>query len=176
MLSEAGYDFEVVPPSDSAECGICSRETPPELVGRLAYQKAENVAKQYDSGLILGCDTVAECGGVILGKPRDKQHAYEMLNRMRGRKHNVYSGICLWRCSDDRVLVKVDKTLLQMDPITDDQLKAYLNTDAWQGKAGAFGYQDGINWIDVIQGSQSNVVGLPMELFSEMLAELSGAE
>ena len=54
LLTDAGYDFEVVPPSDSAECGICSRETPPELVARLAYQKAENVAKKFDSGLVLG--------------------------------------------------------------------------------------------------------------------------
>ena len=99
-----------------------------------------------------------------------------MLNMMRGRKHRVYSGICLWRCSDDRVLVKVDKTLLQMDHLTDDQLEAYLNTDAWQGKAGAFGYQDGLDWVHIIRGSQSNVVGLPMELLSEMLAELSSNE
>ena len=79
LLDEAGYAFEVIAPSDSAECGICSSETPPELVARLAYQKAEDVAKRLETGLIIGCDTVAECLGQILGKPKNRQHAREML-------------------------------------------------------------------------------------------------
>jgi septum formation protein len=148
---------------------VCSRETPPELVGRLAYQKAHDVARRIESGLVVGCDTVAECQGLILGKPANREHARQMLQLLRGRDHHVYSGLCLWRRPDDRHRVEVDVTRLVMDPISDAELEAYLATDAWEGKAGAFGYQDGLDWVHVIAGSESNVVGLPMELLGRML-------
>lgn len=169
LLQQAGYDFQVVAPSDTAECGICSSETPPELVARLAYQKAEDVAKRLETGLILGCDTVAECLGQILGKPKNREHAREMLSLLRGREHRVYSGLCLWRRPEDQVSVQVEVTRLVMDPISDAELETYLDTDQWEGKAGAFGYQDGLDWVHILEGSESNVVGLPLELLERML-------
>ena len=72
-------------------------ENPAELVARLARQKAANVARRVERGWILGCDTVAECGGEILGKPADEQAARRMLETLRGRRHRVFSGLCLWR-------------------------------------------------------------------------------
>lgn len=172
LLTDAGFDFEVIPPSDSAECGLCSGESPPELVARLAYQKAKDVALRFETGLVLGCDTVAECCGSILGKPHNKQHAREMLTLMRGRVHHVYSGVCLWQRPDDKKIVEVAATKLEMDPMSDAQLENYLDSDAWQDKAGAFGYQDGLDWVHIIEGSESNVVGLPMELLQDMLNRL----
>jgi septum formation protein len=169
LLQAAGYAFEVVVPLDSAECGICSRETPPELVARLAWQKAADVAQRSPTpALVLGCDTVAECQGAVLGKPVNRQHASEMLRRMRGREHRVYSGVCLWRRPDNEQLVRVAVTRLVMDPISDTQLERYLDSGGWEGKAGAFGYQDGLDWVHILEGSESNVVGLPMELLAEM--------
>jgi septum formation protein len=173
LLAAAGYRFEVVPASDSAECGICSRETPPELVARLARQKAADVVPGVDRGIVLGCDTVAECLGRVLGKPTDVGHAREMLYLLRGREHRVYSGVCLWRRPDDRILVRVDTTILEMDPIGDADIEAYLASGLWEGKAGAFGYQDRHGWLHIRSGSESNVVGLPMEMLESMLAELS---
>jgi septum formation protein len=175
LLAEAGYDFEVVAPAPAAECGVCSRETPPEFVARLAYQKAGDVARRLDAGLVLGCDTVAECRGHILGKPHDRRHAREMLRLLRGQLHSVYSGVCLWRRPDDRRLVRVARTQLRMDEVSDAELEAYLDGEQWQGKAGAFGYQDGLDWLRIVEGSESNVVGLPLELLSEMLAQLDDA-
>ncbi|MEX2174241.1 MAG: Maf family protein [Pirellulaceae bacterium] len=172
LLAEAGYAFDVIPPHESAECGICSRETPPELVARLARQKAADVAARVDSGIVIGCDTVAECGGQILGKPKDREHAQQMLKLMRGREHHVYSGLCLWRRPGDQRRLEVDVTRLVMDSISDDDLAAYLATNAWEGKAGAFGYQDGLDWVHVVEGSESNVVGLPMELLKRLLLQL----
>lgn len=155
-----------------AECGVCSRETPPELVARLAWQKAADVAPQVDRGLVLACDTVAECLGQILGKPADRTHARQMLRLLRGRVHHVYSGLCLWRRPDDVKHVEVAVTRLRMDPVSDAELESYLETEQWRGKAGAFGYQDGLDWLHVEEGSESNVVGLPMELLERMLATL----
>ena len=172
LMTEHGYDFQVVTPHESAECGVCSRETPPELVARLAYQKAKDVAKRTPLGIVIGCDTVAECCGLILGKPKNRQHAREMLGLLRGREHRVYSGLCLWRRPGEEHHIHVDVTKLVMDPLRDEQLEAYLATDLWEGKAGAFGYQDGNDWVRVQSGSESNVVGLPMELLARMLKAL----
>jgi septum formation protein len=169
LLTERGYSFEVIPPHESAECGMCSRETPPELVARLAYQKARDVAHRTEWGVVVGCDTVAECQGQILGKPANREHARQMLELLRGQEHHVYSGLCLWKQPDNVHQVEVEVTKLVMDPITDDELAAYLATGAWEGKAGAFGYQDGLDWVHVVEGSESNVVGLPMELLAKML-------
>ncbi len=141
-------------------------------MARLAYQKAANVAQRIDSGLVIGCDTVAECQGSILGKPANRQHARQMLNLLRGREHRVYSGLCLWKRPEDDKHLEVDVTRLRMTAISDDELERYLDTDGWEGKAGAFGYQDGLPWIEILEGSASNVVGLPMELLARMLGQL----
>ena len=102
-MEEAGYNFQVVSPSPEAECGTCSGESPGEFVARQASQKAADVARRLndalagESRIIIGCDTVAECDGRILGKPADEDHAREMLKLLRGREHRVLSGLCvLW--------------------------------------------------------------------------------
>ncbi len=169
LLAEAGYQFQVIPPAESAECGMCSGESPPELVARLARQKAADVAARVPQGTIIGCDTVAQCLGQVLGKPHDQDHARQMLQLLRGREHHVLSGLCLWHRPQDTRQVRVAVTRLYMQQVSDAELEAYLATDLWEGKAGAFGYQDGLPWIQVLEGSQSNVVGLPMELLAEML-------
>jgi septum formation protein len=215
LLAAAGYAFEIVPPSESAECGLCGNEAPIELVARLAYQKAADVARKIsarlvlrqfgncgsgattnlrsvpglfssaentggqatrgtqkmmlDRRLVLGCDTVAECNGQILGKPANEDDARRMLQTLSGRRHRVLSGLCLWPVPDGQPMVRTAITLLEMDVLSERQLDDYLDGGLWEGKAGAFGYQDGIDWVHVIEGSESNVVGLPMELLAEML-------
>jgi septum formation protein len=169
LLATAGYSFEVHPPSEAAECGVCDRETPAELVARLAYQKAGDVARRIDRGLVLGCDTVVECQGRILGKPADLAHAQAMLTTLSGREHRVLSGLCLWPVPGNEPTVRVAVTTLRMDQLTPEQLDEYLAGGQWEGKAGAFGYQDGLDWVHVVEGSESNVVGLPLELLAEMV-------
>jgi septum formation protein len=171
LLEEAGYEFVVIVPGEHAECGRCSGETPAQLVARLAYQKAADVVPQVDQGIVVGCDTVVECVGEVLGKPADEQHAAQMLQRLRGREHRVWSGLCVWRRPANRVQVAVDVTRLRMQEISEATLEAYLDSGDWEGKAGAFGYQDGIPWMEILEGSVSNVVGLPLELLTCLLAD-----
>jgi len=174
LLTEAGYSFTVAPPSEAAErvsegdAGLPAAE----LVAKLAVQKAEDVARRTERGIVIACDTVAECQGDILGKPAGRDDARRMLKLLRGQEHRVYSGLCLWRRPDDPQRLQIDVTKLVMDPISDEQLEQYLDSRQWEGKAGAFGYQDGLDWVHVVEGSESNVVGLPMELLAEMLSEL----
>src|SRR5436305_7103610 len=108
LLSESGYQFTVLPPHESAESPAAHAESPPELVSRLAYQKAHVVAPQVERGLIIGCDTVAECSRRILGKPKNREDARRMLMLLRGQEHRVYSGLCLWRRPDDQHRVETD--------------------------------------------------------------------
>ncbi len=171
LLAEAGYDFVVRPPHENAECGRRDGESPAELVARLARQKAADVAGRCDAGLVLGCDTVVECCGQVLGKPQDRAHARQMLELLRGHEHHVFSGLCLWAVPGNRHRVRVAMTRLVMTSISDQQLQGYLDTGGWQGKAGAFGYQDGHDWLLILEGSESNVVGLPLELLDEMMRD-----
>ncbi|HEX6963183.1 MAG TPA: Maf family protein [Lacipirellula sp.] len=183
LLAEAGYQFNVVPPHETAECGICSTGGPAALVVELGTSKAVDVAAQLkhrgeltEQTIIIACDTVAECNGDILGKPRDEEHARAMLEQLRGSLHRVYSGLCVWRPMAEGDAGKPDVRLaaseLRMDAISDEQLDDYLASGLWRGKAGAFGYQDRAGWLHLLSGSESNVVGLPMELLEEMLAGL----
>ena len=169
LLEEAGYDFEVLAPSETAECGVCSGESPPEMVARLAYQKAADVAQRVAGGLVLGCDTVAECAGQILGKPADEAHARAMLELLSGREHHVYSGVCLWRMPDGEPLFEVDTTTRVMRELSSREIDDYLASGLWEGKAGAFGLQDRLGWLTIVEGSESNVVGLPLERLADML-------
>jgi septum formation protein len=179
LLTAAGYDFEVLPPSEEAEGGECPGETPSQLVARLARQKAADVVQRLSSNavdkaefcLVLGCDTVAECGGRILGKPADLDDARAMLTALSGQEHRVLSGLCLWPLPEGEPIVQVAVTTLRMDPLAPEKLDAYLAGGQWEGKAGAFGYQDGLDWVHILEGSESNVVGLPMELLAEMIGE-----
>ncbi len=111
LMEQAGFDFEIVLPSENAECGICSKESTPELVARLAFQKAADVAQKVDGrATIIACDTVADIMGRVLGKPEDRRHAEEMLRMLSGRRHAVYSGLCVLPVPGGEPLVEVEKT------------------------------------------------------------------
>jgi septum formation protein len=112
---------------------------------------------------------------MILGKPVDESHARDMLERLSSRRHRVYTGISLRLLHRGRLLQEFNEfvvTTLQMDSLSGDMLEQYLESGQWEGKAGAFGYQDGLDWVRVVAGSESNVVGLPMERVCELLADL----
>lgn len=176
LLEAGGYRFDVIPPDEDAEGEGVHGEHPARLVARFALRKAGRVAASVGQGVVIGCDTVAECDGQVLGKPRDEKHARQMLQVLRGREHQVFSGLCLWKCPENNKQVEVAVTRLVMEDLTDQELETYLATNAWKGKAGAFGYQDGIPWIRVLEGSESNVVGLPLELLGKMLSVQATSE
>ena len=163
LLTEAGFDFTVQAPSDAVERGICSSCSPEDTVLEGAFLKARAIAKGVEQGLVLAADTVAECQAEVLGKPNDRDHAERMLRLMSGKTHRVLTGVCLWDCPSNRRVCFLEQTVLKMDALSEEQLKGILDSDSWVGKAGAFGYQDGLDWLHVESGLESNVVGLPVE-------------
>jgi len=170
LLAEAGFDFITLPPDENAEDERLPNEVPEEYVRRLAFQKAKNVADKIEQGVVIGGDTVVLCADNILEKPTDRNDARNMLRQLRGQTHYVLSGLCLIKKGGgtETTFLETEITRLIMQPISDGEIETYLDTDLWQGKSGAFGYQDGNDWIEVLEGSESNVVGLPLELFQKM--------
>src|SRR5438128_536686 len=130
LLAEAGFAFEVRPPSEEAEGQPLPRESAAEVVTRLAVQKARDVggrASPSDRGkLIVACDTVAECNGEILGKPTDEADARRMLRALSGRMHEVLSGLCLHPLDGREALVRLARTTLLMDSLSDRDIDDYL--------------------------------------------------
>jgi len=176
LLEEAGYEFKIVAADDQAESAVCvSGKTPRELVQRLALAKAENVANKLPENdgrwIIIAADTVADLDGQVLGKPVHRADAKRMLTLLNGREHDVHTGVCL-QTHSTKILVDVATTRLRMDDLRPAEIETYLATQKWQGKAGGFGYQDGWDWLQVIDGEESNVVGLPLNLLKKLLAEI----
>ena len=182
LLTAAGLIFEVFPASEEAETPIPrgSDVSPAEFVKLQARLKAEDVVKRMPGRncLVLGCDTVAVLGSrrrpggyQILGKPENREDARRMLRQLSGSYHEVVSGICLKNPAEPGFeMLDAVTTVLFMEEISDEMLENYLNTGLWEGKAGAFGYQDGNDWLRVVSGSETNIVGLPMERLMEFLS------
>lgn len=122
------------------------------------------------SSLILAADTVACRDGRIFGKPRDREDARAILRSLCGTTHEVLTGVTLLSPSTGRRDIRLARTVIHMRAITEADLTAYLDTGEWRGKAGAYGIQDhGDAFVESIDGSFTNVVGLPMEMLAEMI-------
>jgi septum formation protein len=172
LLQEAGYAFEVIAPHESVERGVSPDVSPEQFVKNSALAKAEAVAAQVEAGIILAADTVAVCQSRVLGKPDDREHAEQMLRLMSGQRHRVLTGICIWIRPGNRHSIHVEETILRMDHLSDHVLHEILESNGWVGKAGAFGFQDGLDWLHIESGLESNVVGLPVERIDQWIEDL----
>ena len=170
LLTQAGYRFEVVPSAvDEAtfeEDGIDS-ET---LCARLARAKAAEVAARFPDRLVLGADTVVDDDGHIIGKPADAAHAEAITRRLFSRPHKVITGIALVCIAKGIEIVETDITTVYPRQLTDAQIADHIAGGNWQGKAGAYGIQEtGDAFVERIDGSFTNVMGLPMERTRRLL-------
>lgn len=175
LARREGWHVTVVEPPEAAEADAPPRSPTESLaayVRRLAAAKAAAVAATGISGTILACDTLSEVDGVALGKPTDRLDARRMLLTLSGREHRVITGVCLWQRPDGEPVFAHCESILAMGPLTEEFLEWYLASGLWEGKAGACGYQDERLPLRVVAGSESNVVGLPLELVRQMLDKL----
>jgi len=168
LLAEAGYEFEIEPagidePEPSAEM------SPWAFAAHLAWRKAAEVARRRSSGLILGADTICVVEGEVLTKPLDRSDAERMIRLQEGRNTHVITGICLYRVDRHEWVGAVDVSVVQFKRLSDDDRLNYLDSARWQGKSGGYGVQDHDPFVDVVRGSFSNVVGLPVERLGALL-------
>jgi septum formation protein len=138
------------------------RELPPALAQRLAIAKAEAVAPAHPGAFILAADTVVACGRRALGKGEDSAAARRCLALLSGRRHRVHTGICAI-APDGRRRARTVTTVVRFKRLSAAEIAAYLATDEWHDKAGAYAIQGRAGqFVRSINGSPSNVVGLPL--------------
>jgi septum formation protein len=174
LLRAAGVRFTVMPADldESARAG----ETPRALVLRLAEEKARAVAQRVGPApprLVLGSDTIVVIGEDVLGKPRDPDHAVALLGRILGRRHTVLTGVALVDSASGVTRATCVSSEVAMRSASDAEVRAYVASGEPLDKAGAYALQgEGRRFVERVIGSESNVIGLPLE---ETLALLRGA-
>jgi septum formation protein len=146
-------------------------ELPGEFVCRLAEAKASAVTATAPESWVIGADTVVVLGGEILGKPADPEQALIMLKRLQGRTHEVWTGVSVLRGRDRITRTFAVRTEVTFAEASESVLAAYVATGEPLDKAGAYGIQDlGVFLVSSLNGSYSNVVGLPLpELLGQLL-------
>ena len=174
LMGLMGIDFEVLV-SDADESAV-PKDLPIKLyVQELALLKATAIAKYVlhkKKTHIIAADTVVTLDGKILGKPKDKADAINMLTELSGKTHEVYTGICVMRMSDAKSVCKSVCTRVSFKELSAEKIEAYVDTKEPMDKAGAYGIQGiGSMLIDGIEGDYFNVVGLPVAALSELLEE-----
>jgi septum formation protein len=169
LLRAAGYDFTVrVADVDEA---VRAGESPRDYVGRVAREKALAIARRAGE-LVLAADTTVVVDDTILGKPGDADEAAHMLRRLAGRWHHVLTGVCLVR--GDAHAVEVADTRVEFLSMSDAEIAWYVASGEPMDKAGAYGIQGRASrFVGRIEGSYSNVVGLPVALVHQMLGRMA---
>ena len=172
ILSEAGYRFDViVPPVEEPE-NVAADLSPAGQAEALAYFKARAVADAASDAIILGADTIVAIGDEILGKPDGQDGARRMLEALSGTRHAVITGVALLGPGPRRRILS-DTTYVTMRPLSAEDVSGYVDSQEWVGKAGAYAIQETADrFVDRIEGSFTNIVGLPIELVGALLAEL----
>ncbi|MCE5325759.1 MAG: Maf family protein [Planctomycetaceae bacterium] len=171
LLAECGIAFTAVEPPLDEPSTLPAEMTASQAAEALAYYKARSVSQWHRDSLVLGADTVvAAADGRILGKPAGRDDARAMLETLSGSRHSVITGVALLGPPRGR-LIASETTFVTMRPMSESEIVAYLDSGEWQGKAGAYAIQETADrFITRVEGSFSNVVGLPMELLQRMLA------
>jgi septum formation protein len=174
LLKRIGVRVEVIPPEidETPE----PEELPDDLVRRLASSKALAVAGQVPKNqdcLVLAADTVVVQENSILGKPSDREEASAMLRCLSGQVHQVVTGVAMVRALDREIVSVTRTTRVRFRTLSDSWIEWYLNTGEPFGKAGAYAIQGaGALLVDSIDGSWTNVVGLPLEILPDLAGRL----
>ncbi len=173
LLQQIGLNFQVIP--SLAEEQILTGETPEEHVVRLSLDKASEVANREKilGRWFIGSDTIVLCDNQILGKPRDNEHAGEMLKQLSGREHRVLSGYAVIDRHTGEQRSEAVSTKVWFRQLTEGEITGYIATGEPADKAGAYAIQGlGICFVARIEGSYTNVVGLPLCKLTLAMKEL----
>jgi len=174
LLRQIGID-PIVAPANVDE-RVRAGEAPEHFVRRLAERKARAAAERLadaTDGLLLAADTAVVIDGESLGKPTDPAESAAMLRRLRGRTHEVLTAVFLLRTDDGRSVGEVDSTRVHFRPFDDATVAVYVRSGEGVDKAGAYAIQGrGVLLVERIEGSWSNVVGLPLERLPDWVSRL----
>src|SRR5450759_1925156 len=168
LLRSVGLKFKIIPAHVNEE--YLDGESPREHVRRQSHNKAMAIAQKNPDAWVLGADTIVVIDGLILGKPKNKKQAREMLTRLSDRQHNVFTGFTLAQGTTKVYKTKVIQSAVLFKKISPEEMEWYINCDEPYDKAGGYAVQGkGAYFIKSIRGSYTNVIGLPL---CEVLEEL----
>ena len=168
LLGHLVTDFQVLP-ADIDETVLLD-EGPTDYVMRMANTKGDKVAKSYPDDLIISSDTIVVWDKQILGKPRDRKEAFEMLRQLSGAAHLVYTGVVLQKgAKRSQALTQAEVSFYDL---TDAEINRYLDSGEYADKAGAYGIQGQAGvFVKEIQGDYYSIVGFPVGAVNQMLKE-----
>ncbi|MDU1202282.1 MAG: Maf family protein [Clostridiales bacterium] len=168
ILQNTKLNFDIQK-SDIEEV-ILENESPEDMVVRLAYEKAFDVAKRNTDRLVIGADTIVALDNEVLGKPKDQNEAYQMIKRLSNKTHKVITGISLINLKENKIIKDYVVSFVTFKDLSEDSIKDYINTNESLDKAGAYGIQGyGALLVKNIQGDYFNIVGLPISRLSDLL-------
>jgi septum formation protein len=171
LLEKAGYVFRVEPSGVDEEAFEKAGVSSEEHCQMLALAKAKDVAGRFADMPVFGSDTVVDYDGQIIGKPADAADAERITRMLFSKPHKVITGIALVWKNKGIEIVEVDTTIVYPKQLTEQQIAGHIAGGLWEGKAGAYGIQEtGDEFVDRIEGSFTNVMGLPMERVERLLS------
>jgi septum formation protein len=167
LFKQARIPIEVLKPDVDEEQLKKVIKNPIQLVMELARTKGLYVKKivqrSKKEGIIIAADTVVELNGEIIGKAIDEQEAFINLKKLIGKTHNLITGIAITNSYESKVITDYETTAVKFVKLSDDEIKTYIKSGDWKGRAGAYAITEKASlFIEDIQGSPSNVIGLPM--------------
>jgi len=169
LLAEAGYRFTVFAPKIDELVFLADGINPREYAKRLALAKAKNVAEKFPASLVIGADTVVDFQGQIIGKPADSKEAEQITRKLFSAHHKVITAVAIVRLSDGVEVIDSDTTTVYPKKMTAEQIAKHIKSGSWQDKAGAYAIAEQDEFVERIEGSLTNVIGLPMELVHRLL-------
>lgn len=174
LLRQAGIPFRIVPPTVAEPKTTAGLISPRRQAEALAYFKASDVWRRVGEVYVLGADTLVAIGPSVLGKPSGEADARRMLRSLSRTRHEVITGVALLGPGGRR-WVESEVTYVTMRPMSREEIDAYIASGEWIGKAGAYAIQDTAErFVECLEGSFSNVVGLPVERVKEMIRRVRG--
>ena len=174
LLADAGYDFIIIPPEIDESAYLSDHLSPCRYAEQLALAKAKSIAEQHPDSLVIGADTIVDFQGKIIGKPLDAEDARRIVRMLFSSPHKVITGLAICRSQDNIEFVTHASTTIYPKPMTPKQIDEHIKSDSWKDKSGAYAIQEnGDEFIEKIEGSLTNVMGLPMEILTQLLHELA---
>ena len=171
LLTQIGYAPDKIEPAALDESALPG-ERPEAHAARLAREKAVSIAARYPGAFVLGADTVVACGRRILGKAETEEEARHCLSLLSGRRHRVHGGVTVIDPAG-RAVSRMVRTAVAFKRLSADEMAAYLDGGEWRGKAGGYAIQGrAAVFVRFVNGSYSNVVGLPVHETYQMLVGL----
>ncbi len=169
LLGRTGIPFTIRPAHiDEPTTGFSDPRT---FVQTVSWLKAAAVAPTVAEGIVLAADTIGWVDGGPVLKPADEADARRILRQLGGRDHELWTGVVLWRRPDDLQIIWQERSLVRMQAMTDAEMDVYLETRAWRNNSGAYAIrEDGDPHVRVVEGSVTNVIGLPLESLMRGLA------